>query len=123
MDQLPGYKHLGLYMRDYTFECPAGVWRARLDGKAWGKKKNILLFFSDADTDKKYCISLFFFTTYYRPEDGGFDFREAGNRGDVFELETAVGPTGRTRLVSARLIDPSAKTPDAATLETLASVS
>ena len=103
-ETLPSYRHLGIQLSEYSFDCPRGVWRARLIAKGWGKNKNILLYLSEMETQKKFSISLFFFTTNYRPEDGGFDFRSAGRRGEIFELETDIGHTGRTRLLSAKLI-------------------
>jgi len=38
-----GYKHLSSDRHDYSFTCPVGLWTARLDGKAWGKKKGTRL--------------------------------------------------------------------------------
>jgi hypothetical protein len=103
-ETIPSYKHLGIRLSEYSFDCPRGLWRARLIAKGWGKNQNILLYFSELEKQKNYSISLFFFTTHYRPEDGGFDFRMHGRRDDIFDLETAVGHTGRTRLLSAKLI-------------------
>jgi len=38
---------------------PEGTWNARLDAKAWGKKGNILLYFSALEADAKYALSVF----------------------------------------------------------------
>jgi hypothetical protein len=32
---------------DYEHDCPEGGWTGRLDQKAWGKSKNLILYFSD----------------------------------------------------------------------------
>ena len=102
MDDLPNYRDLP-YRWEYTFDCPVGVWRARLDAKAWGKQKNILLYFSEGETAKKYCISLFK-TSSYGPEEDGVGFRHIGQPGQLFELETAQTRTGRTKLISAKTL-------------------
>jgi hypothetical protein len=89
----------------YAFGCPVeGVWRARLDAKAWGKSKNILLYFSAVETDTKHALSVFW-PNGYRPAKGGFSFRDEGEAGDMFELETAKTKTGTAKLVFARKID------------------
>jgi hypothetical protein len=103
MDSLPSYKDLGIYLREYSFDCPVGEWRARLDAKAWGKQRNILLYFTQVGTGRKYCVSLYQLS-YYVPEDAQFDFRRAGKPGERFALETAKRRTGTTRLLSARII-------------------
>ena len=56
MNAIPGYKHLSSQRFDYTFDCPAGVWIARLDAKAWGKKRNLLLYFSEMGADAAYAL-------------------------------------------------------------------
>jgi hypothetical protein len=101
LDPLPRYDELGSGAFDYTFDCPVGTWRARLDMKAWGKGRNILLYFTETATGRKYCICVFD-ASYYTPEDRGFDFRRAGEPGDIFELKTAKTRTGRTRFLSAK---------------------
>jgi hypothetical protein len=90
---------------EYTFDCPLGVWIGRLDAKAWGKKSNILLYFSEVDSGKKYCISVYR-PTQHRAEDGGLTFRYEGEPGDLFELSTAKTRTGKSKLVSAKQVTP-----------------
>jgi len=102
MDELLSYKHLP-YCFEYTFHSPLGIWRARLDAKAWGKQRTILLYFTEEETGKRYCIAVFNMS-YYMPEDRGFDFRLQGQPGDFFELETGKTRTGRSKLVSARIL-------------------
>ena len=102
-DPLPSYKELTFDLREYAFDCPVGVWRARLRMKAWGKISNILLYFSEEGTGKKYCISVFH-GTYHSAEDRGINFRFGGQVGELFELETAKNRSGRTKFLSAQVI-------------------
>jgi hypothetical protein len=102
MDELPSYKDIPRRF-DYRFECPVGVWRARLDAKAWGKQQNLIMYFSETETGGKFCISVFK-PSYYQPEDGGFPFRVKGQPGELFLLETAETRTGRTKLLSAKIL-------------------
>lgn len=103
LDTLPSYTELGSRAFDYTFECPEGVWRARLDAKAWGKGRTILLYFSETGTGRKYCVCVFD-ATYYAPADRSINFRCTGQPGQTFELATAKTRTGRTRFLSVSLI-------------------
>jgi hypothetical protein len=102
MDELPSYKALP-YCFEYTFLCREGVWRARLDAKAWGKQRTILLYFTEEETGNRYCLAVFN-TSYYMPEDRRFDFRRQGQPGDFFELETGETRTGRSKLMSAKIL-------------------
>ena len=102
MDELPSYKDIP-HRFDYTFDCPVGVWRARLHAKAWGRQQNLIMYFSETETGAKYCISVFK-PSSYKPEDGGFPFRAKGQPGEQFELQTAKTRTGRTKLLSARIL-------------------
>lgn len=102
-EPLPDYRDLGYWMREYTFDCPLGVWRARLDAKAWGKRRNILLYFSELELDRKYCLSVFN-ETRHAADDGIIDFRYRGRIGECFELETGRTRTGRSRFLAARII-------------------
>jgi len=103
LDPLPSYKELGLDFEEFPFDCPVGVWRGRLCCKAWGKRRNILLYFTEITTDKGYCLCVFN-ETYHAAEDGRIDFRRTGQAGQIFELETGRTRTGRTRFLSARVI-------------------
>jgi hypothetical protein len=115
MDELPSYKDLP-YHFEYTFNCPQGVWRARLDTEAWGRQQNLIMYFSEIETGSKYCISVFK-PSYYKPEDGGFPFRAKGQPGELFELETAETRTGRTKLLSAKILQQE-RQPESAEAET-----
>ncbi|HTR34985.1 MAG TPA: hypothetical protein VMH80_03735 [Bryobacteraceae bacterium] len=102
-ERLPDYRELGSYTLLYTFDCPVGVWRARLDDKAWGKRRNILLYFSELETGKKYCLSVFN-ETRHAADDGIINFRYRGRIGECFELETGKSRTGRSRFLAARIV-------------------
>jgi hypothetical protein len=103
LDTLPSYTELGSRAFDYTFECPVGVWRARLDAKAWGKGRTILLYFSETGTGRKYCVCVFK-ATYFAAADLGINFRIMGRPGQTFEITTAKTRTGRTRFLTASII-------------------
>jgi hypothetical protein len=102
MDELPSYKDIP-YRSLYTFNCPEGVWRARLDAKAWVKQQNLILYFSEMVGGKKYCISVFK-PSSYTPDKGGVGFRRAGQPGELFELHTSPTRTGRTKLLSSKIL-------------------
>lgn len=107
----PSYKEIYAFS-EYSFDCPVGVWKARLDVKAWGKQRNILLFFSEMETEKKYCLSVFL-PSLYRALDNGLNFRSADALpGDVFELETGKTKTGRTKFISARKLADAVRKPE-----------
>ena len=100
---ISGFKELSIARFDYRFECPQGVWKARLDAKAWGKKRNLLLYFSEVETDKRYAASVFW-TNGYGPERGVINFKSDAEPGEYFQLETARTRTGTSKLVSATKI-------------------
>ena len=101
-----GYKELPSRF-DYRFACPVGVWTARLDAKAWGKHRNLLLYFSEIGTEALYATSVFW-TQGYGPERGIINFKTAAEPGDIFELETAKTRTGSIKLVRAVKIESAA---------------
>jgi hypothetical protein len=89
--------------QDWSFGCPEGEWRGRLDHKAWGDSSNLMLFFSEEITGEKYWFSVFH-TYQYRPRDGGHDFKNDAESGDMFELKTKKTKSGNPNLLSARKI-------------------
>lgn len=103
LDPLTSYTELGSRVFDYTFGCPVGTWRARLDMKAWGKGRTILLYFSEIAGGGKYCVCVFH-VSYYAPDDRSIDFRRAGAPGQIFDLTTAKTRTGKTRFLSAGIV-------------------
>src|SRR5262245_14168340 len=98
-----GYRHF-TQASDYEFGCPDGAWTGRLDHKAWGKTRSMILYFSHTETGSKYWFSLFF-ESGYRPRDGGFDFKNDGHPGDVFLVTTGHTKTGNPVFQSAQRID------------------
>lgn len=104
VEPLPSYQELGSWVFTYSFDCPVGTWRARLDAKAWGKSPTILLYFSEIPTDRKYCLSVFH-ATFYAPAERGINFRHDGKPGQIFELKTGKTRTGRSSFLSARLVE------------------
>jgi len=95
--------------RDYPFECPVGVWQARLDAKAWGKQahfrgaRTLNLYFSEIESGKKRAICIYWARyNHYRPVKGGVNFKVGAEPGEFFELETATRTDGTTMLVSVR---------------------
>ena len=101
-DPLPSYKELNLDFAEFLFDCPVGMWRARLVMKAWGKERNLLLYFRELGTNRGHCIAVFH-GTFYAPRDRRINFRHAAC-GQVFELETGKARSGRTSFLSARII-------------------
>lgn len=96
---------------DYSFDCPIGLWRGRLDAKAWGKKANILLYFSELDTGAKISLSVYW-TARYQPANGGPNFKVEGEPGEIFELHNDKNKNGYSKLLTARKL-PVADQPDA----------
>lgn len=102
---IEGYKQIDNRW-EYTFACPEGVWTAHLDAKAWGKQRNLLLYFSEVESGRKYVTSVFLTGDLpYQPEKGGVNFKVEAEPGDYFELETAPTRTGRIKLVLARKLE------------------
>jgi hypothetical protein len=115
---IEGYKYIDNRW-EYTFACPAGVWKAHLDAKAWGKQRNLLLYFSEMESGRKYVTSVFLTGALpYQPEKGGVNFKVEAEPGDYFELETAQTRTGRIKLVSARKLATLAESTGEGTSET-----
>jgi hypothetical protein len=113
MTDILGYKEISNRF-EYTFDCPEGVWSAHLDARAWGKQRNILLYFSELDTGKKYALGVFLTGVYpYRPGDGSLNFYSEAQPGEYFELATGQTRTGKTKLVSARKIQAPVSSPEA----------
>jgi hypothetical protein len=56
---------------EYELDCPEGGWTGRLDLKAWGKSKNLILYFSDVATGRKYWFSVFHPNGYKTRDNGG----------------------------------------------------
>jgi hypothetical protein len=83
---IQGYQHFA-DRELYEMGCPEGTWRGRLDNKAWGKSTNLILYFTDEATGRKYWLSVWH-RDAYNPRGGGLDFKYAAEPGEVFELTT-----------------------------------
>jgi hypothetical protein len=86
---------------DYTFGCPDGEWTATLDHKAWGKTRNLILYFTEQETGAKYWLSVFH-NDRYKAHDGSLDFKDEAEPGEVFILTTRRSKTGNPVLQSAK---------------------
>jgi len=102
--------------REYSSDCLDGTWKARLDGKAWGKQarhrgaRTLNLYFSEIETGGKYVISIYWARYYgYWPVKGGVDFKEGAEPGECFELGTGKTTHGKTYLGSARKLQNAGK--------------
>jgi len=95
--------------REYSADCPVGTWRARLDGKAWGRQarhrgaRTLNLYFSEIESGRKYIISVYW-ARYngYWPVKGGVDFKVEAEPGECFELWTGKTNHGKTYLGAAK---------------------
>jgi hypothetical protein len=97
-----GHQHISNW-NDYEFDCPEGKWMGRLEQLAWGKSTNLILYFADTATDRRYRLSVFA-GSQYKPRDGSHDFRHDAQPGDLFELTTKKTKNGNPDLTSARKI-------------------
>lgn len=88
---------------NYQYGCPEGKWRGQLDGKEWGKKANIRLYFTDLESGDKYWFSTFF-NNNYQPKEGGLNFAREVEINQCFELTTQKTKNGTPKLVKAVLI-------------------
>ena len=89
----------------YNFDAPFGTWRARLDHKAWGKSKNLILYFRRVETGEKYGLSVFWRDSY-TARDRKINFRDNGEAGEIYELTIKPTRTGKCAFMSARKLDP-----------------
>jgi len=89
----------------YDFGAPFGIWRARLDHKAWGKSGNLILYFTRLETGGKYWLSVFW-DDGYAPRNQTINFKNRGEVGEVFELTIKPTKTGKLAFIAARQISP-----------------
>jgi hypothetical protein len=92
---------------DYSFDWPKGIVRARLDGRAWGRKANLFLYFTDIDTGAKRLISAFWTNGYCVGRNKGLSLRHDIEEGDVLELDIGSTRNGNLKLLAARKLSPS----------------
>jgi hypothetical protein len=99
---IAGYKHF-LAADQYEFGCPSDEWKGRLEHKAWGKRGNLILYFTDEDTGQKWWLSVFW-TNAYSSKDGRTQFTQAAEIGDLFLLKTPKSRSDRPYIQSATKI-------------------
>lgn len=83
----------------YNFNAPEGQWRGRLDYLRWGKRANLLLYFTDIDNGNKHILSVCS-SNGYKARDGATPFRYQ-RPGTTFRLVTRRSRQGRARLHEA----------------------
>lgn len=93
---------LGHY--DYSFDWPQGTIRARLDARAWGKNRNLFLYFTTLHTGAKHVISVFWDKGYRVRENDALSFRRDVQEGEVFELDIGTTKHGKLKLLAARKV-------------------
>jgi hypothetical protein len=86
-------------------EVPGGPWTGRLDFLAWGKSMNLLCYFTDMGTGKRYRMSTFGNLKYKPAKDGPeFDKEEPGT-GRRYVITTEPTRTGLAKFLTASFID------------------
>lgn len=100
-------KVLGLgLLTEFDYMPPIGTWTGKLIAKCWGNGLNIICFFEDVTTGKKYQLSAFRHEeNVYRTKDDGIDFAEKGIEGQIYLIETKLSSKGKPVWLSASLID------------------
>lgn len=91
-------------LHEYVLDAPADPWTGRLDYIALGKRSNLLCYFTDEATGKKYRLSTFW-TNQFRPYSEGPCFREEAP-GGCYEIRTMISKNGVPRFDSARKLEP-----------------
>lgn len=98
-------RELGL-LTEFNYIPPIGIWTGKLFAKCWGNGLNIICFFVDVATGKKYQLSAFRHReNIYRPKDEGIDFSQRGMEGQAYLIETRLSSNGKPVWYSASLID------------------
>lgn len=90
---------------DYSFDWPQGTVCARLDARAWGRKQNLFLYFTDIQTGAKRLISAFWTNGYCVGRNEGLSFRHDVQEGDVLELDIGTTRNGKLKLLGAKKLD------------------
>jgi len=100
----------GLEPRDYDWQHPPeGSWIGRLDFKVWGQAANLVCYFTEISTGRKFRLSAFRPKTRtgsrYAPRDGAIDFSAEGIDGQAYRLQTGLNPKGNPAWFSAEQIE------------------
>jgi hypothetical protein len=94
--RIPGIESPPPDREAYAFGAPEGVWTARLDYLQWGRKANnvpnLLCYFTDVETGKRYFFSAFK-SDGYGPLDRSLRFREE-RLGTLYRLTTGRNSRG-----------------------------
>jgi hypothetical protein len=91
----------------YALDSPEGVWIGRLDFVAWGKQHNLICYFTEEATGRKYCLSTFW-SKQFKPYTDGPSFREE-LPGARYEIQTTRSRNGLPRFDLARRLEEAAK--------------
>jgi hypothetical protein len=74
------------------FQLPRGTWVGRLDFKIFGQSRNLLCYFTDVATGRRYVLSAWIRielrSRMYCARDGVIDFSQPATEGLVYDLET-----------------------------------
>lgn len=84
----------------YSFGAPNGTWQGRLDNKGWGKSTNLILYFADVASGEKWWFSVWH-ADNYQPRNGGINFKNDAEIGQLFELTTRLTKSGAGNLMNA----------------------
>ena len=98
--KIGGVKSPPLDHADYAFGAPEGEWTGRLDYLRWGRKSNLICYFTDVDTGGKYFLSGFQ-REGYGPRDMSISFRYE-RIGALYRLTTGQTPQGKPAWYSAK---------------------
>jgi hypothetical protein len=90
-------------LTQYSFDVPVGTWLGTLQAVAWGKSHNLLCYFTSEEDGSRYILSTFW-NSQFRPHDTGPEFDKEAI-GSVYQITTAMSKNGRTKFVSAELLD------------------
>lgn len=98
-------RELGL-LTEFDYIPPIGQWTGKLLAKCWGIGLNIICFFEDVATGKKYQLSAFRHEeNYYCPKDDRIDFSQREMEGQIYLIETRLSSKGKPVWQSATLIE------------------
>jgi hypothetical protein len=86
-------------LENYTYNAPEGHWTGRFDDRAWGKSRNLLVYFTDVDTNQKYRLSVFA-NNNYKPYQGGPSFRREA-LGNQYRVITERSKNGLPKFLEA----------------------
>lgn len=102
--EIKGIAHINKeVLNNYMYDAPEGDWVGRLEFRAWGKSKNLFLFFTDVRTQKKFRLSVFH-TQNYRPYNSDTKFRYEP-LGRLYKITTKKSAKGLPKFMSAEIME------------------